>query len=237
LSDVRYARDGSDLVDRGLFLADSQNHARPTACVPAHGAARFSWRLLGRMTADPILAEPVALAHTPLLTPDGGPVTLAAYLGTPLVVQFVRYFGCLPCQAYLRALDERADALEAAGARPIAVGGSADYQARWLRDTGVRMPLLLDPDQRLREAVGFGSLSGRQLMAPRGLRTYAAAVLSGIRPQRITGDVRRSPGIAIVDASLEVRWTYEGTALGDYPSLDEVSAAVTLVTPGERRDG
>jgi peroxiredoxin len=192
---------------------------------------------MGRMTADPVLAEAAALAQTPLLTPDGEPVTLAAFRGTPLVVQFVRYFGCLPCQAYLRALDERTDELAAAGVRPIAVGGSADYQARWLRDTGVRMPLLLDPDQRLRDAVGFGSLSGRQLMAPRGLRTYAAAVLSGIRPQRITGDVRRSPGIAILDTSIEVRWTYEGTALGDYPSLDEVTAAAMLVTAGERRDG
>jgi peroxiredoxin len=189
------------------------------------------------VTADPILAEPAALAQIPLLTPDGEPLTLAAFQGTPVVIQFVRYFGCLPCQAYLRALDERTDELETSGARPIAVGGSADYQARWLRDTGVRMPLLLDPDQRLRDAVGFGSLSGRQLMAPRGLRTYAAAVLSGIRPQRITGDVRRSPGVAILGARLDVRWTYEGTALGDYPSLEEVLDAVVLVASEARRDG
>ena len=80
----------------------------------------------------------------------------------------------------------------------------------------------------------FGSLSGRQLMAPRGLRKYAAAVLSGIRPQRITGDVMRSPGIAILDAAHLVRWTYEGTALGDYPALDEVLEAVRLVAPFER---
>ena len=198
--------------------------------------ARLPRRVLGRMTAQPITLGTASLTRIPLLTPDGQPASLAAFPG-PLVVQFVRYFGCLPCQAYLRALDASVDALADAGTTAIAVGGSADYQARWLRDTGVRMPLLLDPDQRLRDAVGFGSLSGRQLMAPRGLRTYAAAVLSGIRPQRVTGDVRRSPGIAILDTAHDVRWTYEGTALGDYPSLEEVLAAVGLVTPGKQQDG
>lgn len=173
--------------------------------------------------------QPMSLADIPLLTPDGEPASLAAFAGTPLVIQFVRYFGCLPCQAYLRVLDERAGEFAAVGVKPIAVGGSADYQARWLRDRGVTMPLLLDPAQRLRDAVGFGSLSGRQLMAPRGLRSYAAAVLSGIRPQRITGDMMRSPGVAILDAKHDLRWTYEGTALGDYPSLDEVFDAVGLI--------
>lgn len=181
------------------------------------------------MSAEPTAIQSASFAGIPLLTPDGEPTSLAAFTGTPLVIQFVRYFGCLPCQAYLRALDERAGELHAMGVKPIAVGGSADYQARWLRDTGVAMSLLLDPDQRLREAVGFGSLSGRQLMAPRGLRSYAAAVLSGIRPQRITADVMRSPGIAILDAKHDVRWTYEGTALGDYPSLDEVFDGASLV--------
>lgn len=189
------------------------------------------------MSADPITLQPASLAETSLWTPDGEPTSLAAFTRTPLVIQLVRYFGCLPCQGYLRALDERAEDLKAMGVMPIAVGGSAAYQARWLRDTGVRMPLLLDPEQRLRDAVGFGSLSRRQLMAPRGLRRYAAAVLSGIRPQRITGDVMRSPGVAILDANHRLRWTYEGTALGDYPSIDEVFHAVALVAPGARPDG
>lgn len=189
------------------------------------------------MTAATIDLPAMPLGDIPLLTPDGGPASLSAFAGTPLVIQLVRYFGCLPCQAYLRELDARAGAFAALGVTVIAVGGSAAYQARWLRDTGVAMPLLLDPAQQVRDAVGFGSLGVRQLVAPRGLRSYAAAILSGIRPQRITGDVMRSPGIAILDAAHDLRWTYEGTALGDYPSLDEVLDAARLVAPGTRRDG
>jgi len=116
----------------------------------------------------------------PLLTPDGVPASLADYTGPTLVVQLVRYFGCLPCQVYLRALDRHAAGIAAMGARPLAVGGSADHQARWLHDSGVAMPLLLDPEQRLRDWVGFGDLTARQILAPRGLRRYAAAVLSGV---------------------------------------------------------
>lgn len=167
-----------------------------------------------------------ALDEVLLLTPDGEPITLEDLAGSTLVVQFVRYFGCLPCQVYLRELDGRAGDLAALGARAIAVGGSADYQARWLQDTGVTMPLLLDPDQELRLAIGFGSLTRRQLLAPRGMRSYASALLAGVRPQRPTSDMTKSPGIAILGPSLDVRWTHEGTALGDYPPIDTLLAAV-----------
>lgn len=89
------------------------------------------------------------------------------------------------------------------------------------------MPLLLDPGQELRGAVGFGNLTGRQMGAPRGLRNYVSAVLSGVRPQRPTADVTKSLGIAILDSALAIRWTHEGTALGDYPPLKVVLQAAT----------
>ena len=164
-----------------------------------------------------------------LFTPDGRSVMLDEYAGAVLVVQFVRYFGCLPCQVYLRDLDERSGELAALGARAIAVGGSADYQARWLRDGGIAIPLLLDPDQRFRERVGFGDLSGRQLLSFRSMRNYLSAILAGVRPKRPTADAKRSPGIAVFDAGLDLRWTHEGTALGDYPPLEAVLAAVRSI--------
>ena len=92
------------------------------------------------------------------------------------------------------------------------------------------MPLFLDPGQELRRAVGFGSLTRRQLLAPRGIRNYASAVLAGVRPQRPTSDRAKSPGIAILDAALAVRWTYKGTALGDYLPLHTVLEATEFET-------
>lgn len=158
----------------------------------------------------------------PLSTPDGAVASLADLAGPTLVVQLVRYFGCLPCQVYLRAMDGRADELSAVGVRPLAIGGSAAHQARWLRDTGVSMPLLLVPQQQFRAWVGLGDLSARQMLSPAGLRRYAAAALSGVPNRRPTEDVMRAPGIAILDADLVLRWSYEGSSLGDYPPLDTV---------------
>lgn len=140
------------------------------------------------------------LAKIPLYDPDGRPTTLGTWAGQTLVLQLVRYFGCLPCQQWLLDLDRAAPQLEASSARAVAIGGSADYQARWLRDKrGIGMPLLLDPDQRIRDALQIGRI-GTRLLDPRGLASYSRAMRAGFRPQRITRDTVQAPGVVILDA-------------------------------------
>lgn len=166
------------------------------------------------------------LSDIRLLDPDGKPCSLDSSGSDFLIVQLVRYFGCLPCQQWLIELDKARGQLAALGARAIAVGGSADYQARWLRDErGVQLPLLLDPDQRLRDALQVGRLGGRML-DPRGLASYGKAMRSGLRPQRITRDTVQAPGIIILDAGLDEQWRHVGKRIGDYPPLSNVIAAV-----------
>lgn len=95
----------------------------------------------------------------------GGPVPFGELAADPLVVILVRYFGCLPCQAYLQDIDAaRRRFPPQAGV--VAVGGSADYHARWLRDSqGIDMPLLLDSHQHIRTLAELGDLTRRQLEA------------------------------------------------------------------------
>jgi hypothetical protein len=173
---------------------------------------------------------PGALGGIELATPDGGaPVTLSSLSPPLLVVQLVRYFGCLPCQEWLVELDRLTDRLAGLAAAPVAVGGSADYQARWLReDKGVRMPLLLDSEQRLRQAIGIGQLGGR-LLDPRGMASYVRALRHGYRPQAITKDAVQAPGVVLLDQSRVVVWKHEGQRIGDYPPLPAVLDAVRRV--------
>jgi hypothetical protein len=146
----------------------------------------------------------------------------------------VRYFGCLPCQEWLIELDGLSTHLADLGARVGAVGGSADYQARWLAaERGVSIPLLLDPDQRVRDAVGLQRTLGWRMLDPRGLASYARSVSHGYRPQQITRDTVRSPGVVILDPALVPRWRSEGRRIGDYPSHATVEAALTALL--ERR--
>lgn len=167
-----------------------------------------------------------------LAAPDGAQVQLGEVLATNrlTVIQLVRYFGCLPCQEWCVDLDARAGRLSASGIGVAAVGGSADYQAQWLREEkGVAMPLLLDPEHRFREAVGAAQPLGVRMLNPRGAAAYVGSLRRGYRPQSITKDTVRSPGVVILDESGTVRWQHIGTRIGDYPPVEQViDAAVKL---------
>lgn len=178
--------------------------------------------------AAPRTAVPTDL---PLSTPDGETTTLATALTHDLtVVQLVRYFGCLPCQEWLVALDQAAGDLADAGIGTASIGGSADYQARWLRtERGVRMPLLLDPDHRFRGAVGADQHLGMRLLNPRGAVAYTRSLRHGFRPQRITRDTVQAPGVVILDAAGAVRWQHVGERIGDYPPVAEVVRNATAL--------
>ena len=177
----------------------------------------------------------LAIPDIALLDPAGQSTTLRSYPSPILVVQLVRYFGCLPCQQWLLELDGSAERLARSGAQPVAVGGSADYQARWLRDDkGVRMPLFLDPDQALRDALQIGTL-GARLLDPRGLGSYARALRHGLRPQAITRDTVQAPGVVILDRQRTVIWRHVGKRIGDYPPVSSVIEAVETIVASQRR--
>lgn len=167
-----------------------------------------------------------------LLTPEGEATPLSTVLDHRLlVVQLVRYFGCLPCQEWLTDLDAASERLAGHDVGVTAIGGSADYQAQWLRDErGVRMPLLLDPDQRFRDAVGADQPLGIRLLNPRGAAAYARSLRHGFRPQKITRDTVQAPGVVILDRFGNVCWQHVGTRIGDYPDLAVVEAAAVQLS-------
>lgn len=172
-------------------------------------------------------------AELNLATPEGALVPVGDLVsGQLLVVQLVRYFGCLPCQDWLVRLDRASATLAEHDICVAAVGGSADYQARWLRDErGVTMPLYLDVDHRFRNAVNAGEPLGHRLLDPRGAAAYARSLARGFRPQTITRDAVRSPGVVILDRGLDVRWQHLGARIGDYPPLEAVErVALQLAT-------
>lgn len=165
-----------------------------------------------------------------LATPDGAPVKLGEYLEQEFtVVQLVRYFGCLPCQEWLVDLDGAADRLAEHGAGVLAIGGSADYQATYLQEKrGVAMPLLLDPDQTFRDHVaGASTPLGWGLASRKGGAAYLGSLRKGYRPQRVTRDTVRSPGVVILDRTGAVAWNYIGKRIGDYPALNVVLAELS----------
>jgi len=194
-------------------------------------------RPAGTLPADPLLHPPMSssslsetTASIALFDPDGGATKLGEFAADPLVVILVRYFGCLPCQEYVRDLDRNLGRFPD-GTRVIAVGGSADYQARWLHDTkGVEMPLLLDPEQRVRAVAGVGDLTARQMSRLGGANNYIKSLIHGFRPQVPTADMTKAPGIVVFDADFTVDWVHRGEMLGDYPPIGTVIDRMTAQT-------
>ena len=168
-----------------------------------------------------------------LVDPDGAPTTLGVFRADPLVVILVRYFGCLPCQDYVREVDRHLDRFPESS-RVIAVGGSADYQARWLRDTkNVGMPLLLDEAQAVRRVAGVGDLTARQMSSPGGAANYVRSMFHGFRPQVPTADAKRAPGIVVFDPDFVTTWVHRGEMLGDYPPIESLIERALAGSPEE----
>lgn len=121
--------------------------------------------------------------------------------------------------------------LEALGARVLAVGTGAAYQARRLMDTGMPFPCLVDSDARLYAALGIGRIAWHEWLKPSVWRNYVHAIRRGARPGRVTGDPRRLSGVAIIDPRRQVRWVHRSRIPGDYPSVETVLEELRRANP------
>lgn len=117
-------------------------------------------------------------------------------------------------------------AIEALGARVIAVGTGSAEQARRLMESGIPFACLVDPEARIYQALGIGRVSWRTALAPATYLNYWRAWRRGARQGRIAGDPRRLSGVAVVDAAGRLRWRYTARTIGDYPPIARVLTEV-----------
>lgn len=92
-------------------------------------------------------------------------------------------------------------------------------------DSGIPFPLLLDPDRNLYRALGLDRIPCHRFLRPATWRRYVQAS-RGARQGRLTGDLRQAPGVAGIDTEGRVQYLHRGATLADYPSLEEVLAAL-----------
>jgi hypothetical protein len=108
-------------------------------------------------------------------------------------------------------------ALEALGARVIAVATGSAAQARRLAEEGMPFPCLVDPEAGLYRALGIGRVGWGAALRLDTYRNYVRAWRRGARQGEVTGDPRRLSGVALVDAEGILRWRYRASTVGDYP--------------------
>jgi len=122
---------------------------------------------------------------------------------------------------------ESHQAIEALGARVIAVGTGSTAQARRLMETGTPFPCLVDAQEHLYRALGLRRVGVSTLLDPATYLNYWRAWRRGSRQGKVTGDPRQLSGVAVLDAEGRLRWRYASNAIGDYPPLTDVVAEVS----------
>lgn len=121
---------------------------------------------------------------------------------------------------------EHAEEFEHLGVDVIVVGTGAAWQAERLMAEGMPFELLVDADAALYKALDIGRTGWGEWFRSATIRRYVAAFRRGARQGRITGDWRRLSGVAIVDPDRRLRWVYRSDGVGDYPSMEELRAAI-----------
>ena len=121
-------------------------------------------------------------------------------------------------------------AIEKRGARVVAVGTGADFQARRLMDEGMPFPCLVDAHAVLYRVLGIGRVKVRAILDPATCLNYWRAWRRGSRQGRVTGDPRRLSGVAIVDPGGHLRWRYVASTIGDYPPIAVVQDQLRRLT-------
>lgn len=125
--------------------------------------------------------------------------------------------------------------IEALGARVVAVGTGADFQARQLMAEGMPFPCLVDAEAGLYRVLGIGRVGLRTFLDPRTYANYWRAWRRGARQGRITGDSRRLSGVAILDAAGRLSWRHVASTIGDYPPLGRVLEELRRLAPVRHR--
>lgn len=138
----------------------------------------------------------------------------------------------MPCKRFLSQLAKAQDEIEALGAGVVAVGRTSQEQAARLESRWVPYPCLVDRRGTLYKALGIRRYHPKELLEPAKLwsliRGYAKGFANGVMQGKPAG-TNQLPGVAIVDADSKLHYLHDGSAIGDYPPVEEVLEALRRV--------
>jgi hypothetical protein len=176
---------------------------------------------------------PPTLGSAKLVAGDGRAVTVdALFDGRPLLLVFLRHFGCIACAEQVHSLLPRLDELAALGVRVVLVGsGAPEHIGAFLERHDLadkKVEVYTDPSLASFAAAGLAR-SFWATWGPRAIVAFVRALSRGYRQGASDGDMNQQGGALLVDADRTVVWLYRSTNLGENadPS-DVVEAALRL---------
>jgi peroxiredoxin len=180
-----------------------------------------------------------------LLDHEARPIRLGdIWKDRPAVLAFIRHYGCVFCRDQAVKLHRVRDDFEAAGVRLVMIGhGTPEMAAAFRRAQGVDLPVLVDPDRRVYDAIGAKVATMSELIGPRqilaGLRAAVGSRMRqgdiAVHQGRIIGNAAQLGGVLVVAPDGSVRYSHLAEDASDYPPAREVLAAARAIGPMSRQ--
>jgi len=144
----------------------------------------------------------------------------------PVVLVFIRHFGCIHCRDHVAELLAARPDFERAGAGVVLIGnGGPSFIAGFRDATSWTGALYTDPSLAAYRAAELVRSVGATL-DPRSLGKAARALFRGQRQGRQQGDQWQQGGVVVIDTTGTVRWHHASSRPGDNASPAQILAAL-----------
>lgn len=163
---------------------------------------------------------------------DGVPVRLGdTWKHRPVVLAFVRHFGCVFSREQVNDLKRVLPELQARGAELVIVGNGKPEEARAFReDLALDCTILVDPSLTTYRLAGLRR-GLAALLVPRFIRNKLRALRDGYRDRKVQGDPWQQGGVFVIaprgaNDEAEVVYSHVSEVAGDHPAPSDVVDAV-----------
>jgi peroxiredoxin len=158
---------------------------------------------------------------------DGTPHRLGdLWRDQPVVLVFLRHFGCLHCREHAVQLRDEYENLRRQGIELVAIGtGDERYAGAFVRDEKIPYLVLVDDDAKAARAASVGVASWYRLLHP---TTWPATVATYRRGHRIHQPGKRVTQLGatfVLGPGDQVRYSHVDADSTDHASVPEVLAA------------
>ncbi len=173
---------------------------------------------------------------------EGARVALQAYWNSrPVVLTFLRHFGCAFCRDFIIKLRTAYPQIVERGAQVVAIAqGSAPQTAHFANILRIPFPILADPNREAYQAFeliecGYinlfhtGVIREGFALATRGQLPGVSYTLQATLPGN-NMSLRQMGGTFIIDQRGRIRYSYADKQVYNYPGIDQLLAALADLT-------
>jgi peroxiredoxin len=145
----------------------------------------------------------------------------------PVVLVFLRHFGCLHCREHAALLGQRYQDFTAAGVQVVAIGtGDERYAAAFVRDENIPYPVLVDDHAEAADAASVETVSWGKLLHPNTWRATVATWRNGHKIHKAGKRVKQLGATFVIAPGDHVVYEHLDSDSTDHALADEVLAAL-----------